>query len=187
MVRAASGTEPMGVVVTLHGANADPAWYARVWEAAVPEEWMVMTPVGLVPTTLNRWSWPLDSGESVDAVLGQLPKLAWDERVVLCGYSQGGRVALELAARVPSPHGLVLIAPAIRTEALPPVPDQPTFAYLGEQDWALAGVDLLAEEMVKRGTPVHVERISGIGHAMPQELAPILEHALDWIDESHTT
>ena len=31
------------------------------------------------------------------------------------------------------------------------------------------------------GTPLHVERTAGLGHAMPEDLTPILERALDWI------
>ena len=181
-VRAPTATEPKGVVVNLHGAQANPAAHAGVWEAAAPGEWAVISPVGTVPATLNRWSWPLATDEAVDAVLGQLPELDWEGRVVLCGFSQGGRVALNLAAGSPSPpNGLILFAPAVRTEAPPSVPEVPTFVHVGDRDWALAGVDSLAQVMTERGTPLHVERIAGFGHAMPEDLRPILERALDWI------
>ena len=171
-----------GVLVTLHGAHADPAEHARVWEAAAPVEWMVITPVGTVPATVNRWSWPSTTVDSIAGVLDQLPSLDWDRRVVLGGFSQGGRVALSLAERSPRPpEGLVLVAPAVQADALPPVPDVPTFFIVGERDWALPGVEALARVMTERGVPHVLDRRAGMDHVVPEDFGVVLPNALNWL------
>ena len=180
-VRASTVPNPRGMVVTLHGAQANIAAHADQWLAAVPGDWGVISPVGTVPATIGRWSWPVAAAEAVAAVLGQLPGLDWEEPVLICGYSQGGRVAINLAAGAPAPpRGLILFAPAVRVPGLPSAPEVPTFIHIGDRDWSLAGVDALARIMSERGTPVQVERISGLGHAVPEDPAPVLDRALTW-------
>jgi len=180
-VRVPTVPDPKGIVVALHGGQANIRAHADQWLTAVPGDWGVVSPVGTVPATIDRWSWPPVDGDAVEAVLGQVPGLDWQQRIVLCGYSQGGRVAISLAARTPSrPHGLILFAPAVRAPALPSAPEVPTFIHIGDRDWSLAGVDALARAMGERGTPVHVERIAGFGHAMPEDPAPVLDRALAW-------
>jgi alpha-beta hydrolase superfamily lysophospholipase len=84
------------------------------------------------------------------------------------------------------PHGLILIAPAVRAQALPPIPDVPTVVHVGDQDWAIEGVELLAQVMDQRGTPLRVERIAGFGHAMPEDLPAVVQRGLDWISSVRT-
>lgn len=180
-IRAANVHEPKGIVVALHGGQANPAVTADDWEAAVPGDWRVINPVGTVPAMPNRWSWPMGADESIQAVIGQLPGVDRNRPTVLCGFSQGGRVALDLAAGAIRPQGLILIAPAIRAQALPPIPDAPTMLHVGDQDWAIEGVESLAQVMDRRGTPARVERIAGFGHAMPDDLHSVVQRGLDWI------
>jgi predicted esterase len=171
-----------GVLITLHGANADVAAHWDTWAAAVPESWTVVAPVGSVNAMVDRWSWPMDASDAVDAALGQAPEIDGAPPVVLAGFSQGARVALDVAKAVESPpRGLILFGPALRPDALPPIPDVATFVHVGDRDWALAGVEAVAEELGRRGVPIQVERVPDLGHVIPTDLQTVVGRALAWI------
>lgn len=178
----ASVSEPRGSLVVLHGGGAKPEEVADDWEAAVGQDWTVMTPIGTVPAMPSRWSWPGEAEVAVAAVLDQLPEADWIHPTVVCGYSQGGRVALDLAAAEPGLHGLLLIAPAVRAEALPPVSDVPTVVHVGEEDWAIQGVESLVALLDEGGVPTRVERVAGLGHAMPRDLPSVVQRSIEWIE-----
>lgn len=87
-----------GTVLALHGAHADPGEFADRWEASVPGDWSVVTPVGSLPVPEGGWSWSHDSSPRVDDVLGQVSGLEMSRPLVVVGFSAGATLGIELVA-----------------------------------------------------------------------------------------
>ena len=182
-VRPSTAGAAAGVLITLHGAGADPAEHAQTWETAAPGDWMVITPVGTVPWTVDRWSWPGDASSS-RAVLDQLPGLDWSHPVVFGGFSQGAGVAASIARNPPGPlTGLLLAAPALPAQVRDSVLTLqcPTYFLVGDEDRGLSAVVDIADAMAAQGIPAVLDQRDGLGHAMPNDFSTTLPDALAWI------
>lgn len=53
--------------------------------------------------------------------------------------------------------------------------------HVGDEDWAIEGVESLIGLLEERGVPLSVERVAGFGHAMPEDLASVVQRSIDWI------
>ena len=103
-----------GTVLALHGAHADPGEFADRWEADVPAEWAVVTPVGSLPLPEGGWSWSHDTSPRVDDVMQQLSGIEIVRPVVVAGFSAGATLGIELVAGgFVDADCLVLISPYV--------------------------------------------------------------------------
>lgn len=105
-----------GTVIALHGAHADPDAFADQWEAAVPQAWTLVTPVGDLPVPEGGWSWAHDVPSRTSEVIRQTEGVSLDAPLILAGFSAGATLALELAGSELRPDCLALLAPYVADE-----------------------------------------------------------------------
>jgi predicted esterase len=183
LLRPASMENPVGTVITLHGAGVDPIAHADEWREAVPDAWNVVVPVGTVAFSEKQWAWAYDG--SADAVPEQLEALELTPPLVLAGWSQGAGVAAMLAWEGPlGSIGLVLMAPSFhqRTWDVPSYRPVPTYIVVGELDHPyLPGCLAIEERLREADVPVFLDQRAGMGHALPEDFSETLAAAFDWV------
>jgi predicted esterase len=107
---------------------------------------------------------------------------------VVGGFSQGGRIAAQLAIRgLPMPwSGAIVIAPASRAAdgvTHPVSTDRPRFSIVvGRDDVAfLDGALRLRDELQAAGVAVRLEAAPGVAHGYPPGSAGYLDRALAFV------
>jgi predicted esterase len=163
-----------GTVIALHGAHADPGEYADRWEACVPEEWAVVTPVGSLPVPEGGWSWSHDSSPRVDDVMQQVSGLEIVRPLMVVGFSAGATLGIELVAGGSvEADCLVLMSPYV-----PQVNDMvavlgslncPVVLVYGSEDQESDTYESLSD--VVSETVV----VPGLGHRLPEALSEIFK------------
>ena len=165
-----------GTVIALHGAHADPVEFADRWEADVPAEWGVVTPVGSLPVPEGGWSWSHDTSPRVDDVMQQLSGIEMVAPVIAAGFSAGAVLGIELVAGgFVEADCLILLSPYV------PEPDDmvavlsslscPAVLVYGAEDRESDTYESLS------GAVSEVVVVPGIGHRLPQDLTAIFENA----------
>ena len=173
------------VLVTLHGAGADPDIHADHWEAATPDEWTVVSPVGLVPHSTFTWGWPHDAGSAEPAALDQIAGVDMPTAPVLGGFSQGAGVAADIGSRQSIPvAGLVLVAPSFVWSDTADAAARlrvPTYIIVGSEDWGLPQAQELHRLLRDEERPAVLDIREGLGHTLPLDFEETLPRALAWI------
>ena len=163
-----------GTVLALHGAHAAPVEFADRWEAGVPVEWGVVTPVGSLPIPEGGWSWSHDTSPRVDDVMQQLSGIDMVWPVIVAGFSAGATLGVELVAGgFVQADCLVLMSPYV------PDPDDmvavlgslncPVVLVYGSEDRESGTYESLA------GAVAEVVVVPGIGHRLPDDLTGIFD------------
>ena len=113
-----------GLLVALHGADEDASDAAAAWGAARDAGFAVLAVRSSRRTSPSYRTWGPDARSATDladalATHGVEP----GERLVVAGFSAGGRIALDWALRrTPVPvTGVIAVAPALTAADLPPV------------------------------------------------------------------
>lgn len=149
--KSASGT----LLIALHGSPGEPAHtFADHWNAALDTGAIVAVPQSTQPHgPEGGWTWADPSRTERDLLLTYdtvtNEHVIDPGKIVLAGFSQGGRVAISGALRqkpVPA-RGFIAVAPAIRDH---PIDDELRDAsplqgvlVVGENDWVLPSVERL--------------------------------------------
>lgn len=176
-IREGSGA---GTVIALHGARDDPPAFADQWEAAVPQGWTVVTPVGDVAVPEGGWSWAHDQASRTNAVVRQTENVSIDAPLILAGFSAGATLALELAASELQPAGLILFAPFIA--------DSDQFKATIEKltvpaVWGYGTDDRAADVYRRLERPMDETVVfEGVGHSLPSSLSVVFRAASDLVD-----
>lgn len=174
--------DPAGTLIALHGAGNHPERFFDEWDNATPREWALMVPVGDVPMTKDEWAWPFDL--VTDSLVDSLAGLILTPRVVLAGFSQGGRLAAKAAwdGDVEA-TGLITVAAGLSTElwANSQQRSVPTYVLIGTADGGYDDCQEAASLLRKANVPVHLEVREGLGHITPPDLDVVIASALDWI------
>jgi predicted esterase len=181
------------LLIALHGASSTAEAFAPHWEAAARFGVTVAVPEPAFPSTSDAdgfsWSEP-GVGDEVEAILARIrADHAIDpDRIVLAGYSQGGRLAVEMALRAePFPvRGVISVAAGLRSRAKPPMPDLPASAprfwfLTGEGDFSREAIEACHDALLARGVASSLEVVPGLGHELPGDFAERLPAALDWV------
>lgn len=163
-----------GTVLALHGAHADPGEFADRWEASVPGDWSVVTPVGSLPVPEGGWSWSHDSSPRVDDVLGQVSGVEMLRPLMVVGFSAGATLGIEvIAGGSVEADCLVMMSPYV-----PDADDMvaavgslrcPVVLVYGSDDPELNRYESLSAAISE--TVV----MPGIGHRLPDELNEIFD------------
>jgi predicted esterase len=163
-----------GVVVALHGAGQRARHAMRDW-AGVLELGYALVGVEssqLMSPMYRTWPDPAQSAKDIARALDQLPAQLRELPLIAAGFSAGGRVALNWAVEAdPVPAGgAVVLAPALRG-----VPEKaqnalsPASILIGTADDLLEVVDDAEGQLA--GLGFSVQRLPGLGHEFPQDLA----------------
>jgi predicted esterase len=203
-MRAARVTEPVmrisrperpsgTLLVVLHGAWSTAADVAPYWEEAAGAGVTVAVPQSPYPVTSDggRFSWP-EPGvqeEVSDALSRVKASEAFDpDRVILAGFSQGGRLAVDMGARgEPFPvDGVITVGAGLLPEENPLVPGPgrvaPPFWFLtGEHDHGRESVERFHATLTDRGYRSRLDVVAGLGHSFPDDFAQRLPGALEWV------
>ncbi|GAA0596515.1 phospholipase [Kribbella sandramycini] len=164
----------VGVVVALHGAGQGAEHARRDWAGVLElgyalvcvESSRRMSPM------YRTWPDPAQAAADIARALAGLPAELAGLPVVAAGFSAGGRVALNWAFTAePSPaSGVLALAPALRElPASAANKLSPATIWIGTDDDLLEVVDAAADALT--GFGCEIERVPGLGHAFPADLA----------------
>lgn len=191
------GPGPHPLVIALHGNFSHPDLELGFWAEAARLGWLAALPFSTQREERNAGLWnDLDlAGREVRAHYEHLRASGRIDigRVTLAGFSRGGMAALHLLLHglIPA-RGLVLVNAVVPAEALVEWESLfPQAARLGRRLILLAGEnsarDLesaarLEAACIHAGLKVQVQRVPGLGHAYPSDMAARLPALLAWIE-----
>jgi len=160
-----------------------PALTSAGWTAVFPESSQHDSVDGPVWDDAER------SAEEVFRHLADLESIIGDTPVVLAGFSQGGRRALQLTLDTTGVRGAILLCPTILRKAdiaeiLLGGDLEPTRLAIitGDRDPAIDGQRIVAEELASRGHHVHLDVVAGTGHQAPDDFDRRLLEAMAFVD-----
>lgn len=188
--------EPSGaVLIALHGMGGDEAieQFARHWTSACDHGAVVVVPESSQPHTPEGGRCWVDD-ERTDRDL----RLVYDEvvsahdidpaKVVLCGFSQGGRVAItrSLAAAPLETCGFIAVAPGIRDHQLDDIlatadPKVRGVLIVGTDDVVRQPVRAFHDEGTRQGFEWDFHEVSGLGHDFPDDFDARLTEAVAFV------
>ncbi len=177
-----TGMTLAGTVLVLHGQGATPPEHVREWDCAVARGWRLVAPYGSVPHAYRRWAWDRDG--AVERLASLLPRLAGDGPLLVAGFSLGAGLAARLACEgVVAAGGAVLVGPVFGAfgSPWPAVAPLPTYAVIGEHDYARAEAVEILDHLGRAGWPVEVEIAAGHYHEYPDDFAPSFVRALRFL------
>jgi predicted esterase len=188
-------TAPSGVLlVALHGMPGEGAsTFARHWTPACDHGAVVVVPESSQPHTPDGGRCWLDD-ERTDGDL----RLVYEQvaaahdidpaKVVLCGFSQGARVAItrSLAAEPFKTCGFIALAPGVQMhqldDALPGADRNLRGAFVvGTDDGVLEAVRALHGEASSQGFDWLLHEVPNLGHDFPDDFSIRLMEALDFV------
>lgn len=176
--------EPVGTLVLLRGFGSRPEEILDPFRPALDQGYRLVALRGSVPVAAGRFGWPTDDADEV--VISQLHAVGDPERPILSGFSQGARIASQLAwsGRVDA-SGVFLMAPAFGPESIP-TPDAvtrrvPTAILAGDEDRRIDEIRHAVERLEALGVPVRYDERPGLGHLWPDDFAEILNTTLKWM------
>ena len=168
--------EPIGLLVALHGAEEDAGDAAAAWGPVAAAAGLTLLAVRSSQRSSPRYrSWPdpVRARSEVLEAWSRLPAAERHRKVVLAGFSAGGRVALQLALdpqQLQPPVAAVLaVAPAIGPDDLPTGAERRSGAvWVGADDDLLPRVEAARPRLEPAG--ITVEVLPGCGHVVPPDL-----------------
>jgi len=171
-IRLAAAGPARGLLVALHGAEEDASDAVRAWGAAREVGLEVLAVRSSRRTSPNYRTWGPDAASASD-LADALATHGVDtgEPLYVAGFSAGGRIAIDWALRGQPTRvaGVIAVAPAITTEALPPVASAPVLdpahILVGSEDDLLDDVLAVGESLAGAGFRVDV--LDGVGHEVP--------------------
>lgn len=181
--------KPAPVVIVLHGFGGKAERFADVWRKAADKAGVILVAPRAVHEVRGRgYQWGTPEEANV-LVLRALDKVSAEHkvdprRVVLGGFSQGGRMAYTLGLRHADKFcGVIPIAgnynasyTVARAGGLPRV-----FVMVGENDRTLKANRAAAKDLEAKGAEVKLNVYPGVGHAFPQNSDEELLEALKFV------
>ena len=190
-------TEPLPLLLALHGNNSNAQNSVTFWESAVRQGWLTVLLQSSQIFGPGAFVWnDLDLGaKEIEAHYRELSeKQGFDPaQVVVGGFSKGGEMALWLSLKEIIPvAGFILVNPggpfiqdienwrpvleACNTRA-----DLRGFLLVGEHDASLENIKALHELLVSHGLDCQLVIAPEIGHDFPADFDQVLARALDFI------
>ncbi len=175
--------EPTGTLVLLHGFGSPPHEILDRFRPALGWGYRLVALHGTMPVATGRFAWPPEGADEV--VISQLHAAGDPERPILCGFSQGARIAAQLAwsGRIAT-SGAFLTAPAFGPRGMPTADSVqrpvPTAILAGDEDWRIDEIRQAAGNLEALGVPVRYDERPGLSHDWPDDFAETLGETLDW-------
>ena len=197
-----NGERPCPAFLTLHGNGQNARRSLEGWNAVTAMGWLQASLQSSQLRSSDSFVWD-DQETALQEVAAHYADLAGRynidlERVIIAGFSMGGETALRaaLAGTIPV-KGFVLLGPGGHTidepdEWLPLLEEARAagrslrgYVFLGEHDEAVIHDALrkLVAVLNEQGVPCQLEDIPGIAHEYPQDFAPRIARALDFIEQ----
>jgi pimeloyl-ACP methyl ester carboxylesterase len=190
--------EPRGLLLALHGAAWDPDEFARHWGAGADAGFLVAVPNSSLAMGPEEFTWDepdgaeRDVGRAFDLAFSRFEAQVESGRrcVVLAGFSQGGRIALDYALRgtpvpvtgylgvgpgINDPDGLARLARGASERGL-----RAAF-IVGDRDSLLDPVEKVHASLLEAGLASVLDIVPGLGHWFPEDFAERLPRALAFI------
>lgn len=170
------------VLLGLHGATSTADEYHRHWLPATAYGCLVASAQSTQPATETTFCWD-DRGQVRRDMATVISKLPEHGEMVLTGFSQGARVALELALTgdLGPAAAVIAIAPSFPQPGKLPDPTETLNVEIvhGTGDSWGRTVPAVADALRRQGHRVGVDEVPGLGHDFPQDFAERLP-ALLW-------
>lgn len=187
----AAGLDRGRMVVALHGRAETYEAAVGYWmPAALAAGWGVMVPESSQRDSIDGPCWD-DPDRARREILDQVSRLSETyhiERLVIAGYSQGGRRALQLGLEHPDVFaGVFAVSPSVARpsdvaevlSALGEAPHPAVQVVAGGLDAVLPAQEMLVGALVGEGVPARLEIVPHLGHYYPEDLAARLAGFLD--------
>lgn len=172
------------VLILLHGRGSAPGQFFGDFTQELSETLglPIVSVSGTVPTGPKRFVWsqdPKKDAERVDAALAEVADKVTvsDGGRIALGFSEGGQMAVEIAARDPKRYaGAVGMSPGAKfsldaAKADPLLKGRKFFVTIGGEE--LGGNIRLADDdtawLKKAGADVELVTFKGIGHTLPED------------------
>ena len=188
------------LVMIIHGGNQSIVKAMDRWDpAAIGDDVLIAYVQSSWRADTKSYRWDL-SGVDIysvptaqDEVLGLYRKVVEEYavdtgQVTLAGFSQGGNLALFMAAEGTIPaRGFIAGCPAIRTP-VPPETARTAAArevrgtiFVGAEDWTAAPAETTVSNFREAGNPVNYIVMEGKGHEFPDNFDEVLREAVKQI------
>jgi predicted peptidase len=182
----ASPEEPRPLVLALHPGGRDEYYGSWFMQTIVEPALRGWEPIIVAPDVPDE-SWATEASErSVLALLDDiLARYAIDpHRVLITGFSMGGRGTWYLASRRPERFtGMIVMATGPGRGQLENLADMPLYIIHSPDDEVVPyePVEDLAVQLAERGYPVQMMRLAGASHGMMGDYVGPLKAAADWL------
>ena len=187
-------SEPSGaVVIALHGSPGEPAdTFAEHWRPVTSRGALLIVPQSTQPFNSEggrSWHDQVRTQRDLEIAYRRAEsQFTIDpDRVVIAGFSAGGRAAITtaLTGQPFNPAGFIVAAPAISPD-VPDMLDQADPARrgwitVGENDWVKEDAVTIYDRASAEGFPWHIEIVEGLGHEFPDDFPSRLAQALDFV------
>jgi predicted esterase len=187
-------SKPSGaVVIALHGSPGEPAdVFTEHWRPVTSRGAVLVVPQSTQPfTSEGGRSWDDRARTLRDLQIAYHRAEAEftidPSRVVIAGFSAGGRTAITTAlTRQPfNPAGFIVVAAAVHTDVVDILdqahPSLRGWIAVGEKDWVKEDAVTLYDRARAKGFPWSMEIIEGMGHEYPNDFPSGLLEALDFV------
>lgn len=187
-------SRPEVIVVALHGYGQTAKAIADVWRPVTQSRKALLVAPQATHKARNGYEWGVlgDAEAIVEHALAAVREKEplKDLPVVLTGFSQGGYMAYNLAARHPDRFSGVipvagrfnklLVERLMAAHGDLKADEKPRFAILvGSNDWVLDDNRTAVETLKSTGIPASIEVFEGVDHAFPKEAEKELTEALE--------
>jgi len=192
-----TATEPLPLLLALHGNSANAQGSVPYWQSAVDRGWLTALLQSSQIVGPERYVWnDLEWGaREIKAHYQELSEkhLVDPARVVVGGFSKGGEMAIWLALKEIIPvAGFIAVNPGgpfIQdiNNWLPILDECKSkdtlhgFFLVGEKDASREKIQDLKELLVEHGLACELLVSSDIGHNFPVDFDQVLEHALNYV------
>ncbi len=183
------------VVIGLHGFASNPEDFSKVLSAAVTGKgYILCCPYGPDIRGLTAFGWG-DCADAQERILAAVEYLKENyeidtTRVILLGYSQGGRMAFCTGLRNGDTFsGLIMIAGQACGEAGayaddPDAKRMSVYMMIGEEDYSVESNRAAERLMKEKGMRVKLVVYPDLGHAFPPDPDAEIGKALDWLEKA---
>lgn len=179
-------SEPVGVLIPLHGRSDHHLSFARRWAAARTAGFLVVVPHSQEVTTSDGDIGWINEDLARLQMVAIHSRLAERERrlpVVFAGYSQGARLAAEwsLTGLLPEVAGFVTLCPP--DDRMPVATGRSHsgirgYVLTGEHDDDRPGAERFSAHLTANGVPVALDVMPGMGHGYPPDFGERLGRAV---------
>jgi len=182
----ASPEEPRPLVLALHPGGRDAYYGSWFMQTIVEPALRGWEPIIVAPDVPDE-SWATEASErAVLALLDHVlaPYAIDRDRVLITGFSMGGRGTWYLATRRPERFtGMIVMATGPGRGQLENLADMPLYIIHSPDDEVVPyePVEELALQLAERGYPVQMMRLAGATHGMMGDYVGPLRSAADWL------
>jgi predicted esterase len=192
LIRRPEGAGPHPLLIALHGRGSSPAKEFHWWEPALGAGWLLALPQPSQLGSPKSYVWD-DIEQSQQEIVGHcaglMDKYPVDgRRVVVAGFSQGARLAIEMSLKGLLPVcGFMAVSPGkVVADSLDewmaagPPPALRGRIVAGTRDAGYPLVSTVHQRLEAAGISCELDVHEGVGHAYPPDFGNVLERALSF-------